>query len=413
MNKIYSAFFILICSFANSQCEDNRYKDQIFDDHSLISDIQYGTNFTHLGVAQDPFLDIYSPAGDTETSRPVIVIAHGGFFVAGSKDGTDVVPFCKDFAKMGYVVASIQYRLGMEADPIFPSEQTSTESVVRGFHDYKAAIRFLRKTVAEDGNPYGIDPEMVFSAGVSAGGFLSVHALYMSDLEEMPMVIDTTKLGLGGGIEGLTGNANYSSELLAGINIAGAIGDTAMIDADENPLISFHGDMDGTVPFNVGTIDLLGIPLAVAMGSNTIHTKLDEIGIANCLEIQEGEDHVPHTSNSLIYDTLVVKSRNFLAHFVCGIDLGCEYQDLTIGEEELSDLFVRVYPNPSEGELNIELPLSDWLIDLYAVNGQLIFSETSRGDQVFSLDKIRTGEGIFILKMRSQLGSISQKVVFY
>lgn len=413
MNRFYIFLFLIASVSSHSQCDDNRYIDQIFDDFELASDIHYGTNFTHQGIEQDLLLDIYTPSGDTETSRPLIIIAHGGFFVAGSKDGGDVVPFCQDFAKMGYVVASIQYRLGMAADPLFPSEQTATEAVVRGFHDYKAAIRFLRKTAAEDGNPYGIDSDIVFSAGVSAGGFLSVHSLYMSDLDEIPMVVDTNKLGLGGGIEGLTGNPTYSSEVMAGISIAGAIGDTTMIDADENPLISFHGDMDGTVPFNVGTISLLGIDLAVAMGSNTIHTKLNDVGIANCLEVQEGEDHVPHTTNSLIYDTLVVKSRNFLAHFVCGIDLTCEYFDITIGSEELNELFVRVYPNPSGGELNVELPLSDWSMDLYSMNGQLILSETALGNQVFTLDKVSTGAGIFILKMQSPLGSISQKVVFY
>lgn len=395
-----------------SQCENERYKTQIFDSFSLTSDIQYGSNYTQLGIEQDLFLDIYTPEDDTEMSRPLIVIAHGGFFVAGSKEGDDVVPFCQDFAKMGYVVASIQYRLGMEADPLFPSEQTATEAVVRGFHDFKAAIRFLKKTVAEDGNPYGIDPNMVFSAGVSAGGFLSVHSLYMNEIGEIPTVVDTNKLGLGGGLEGSTGNAGYSSELIAGINIAGAIGDTSMIDAGEKPLISFHGDLDSTVPFDVGTISLLGLDLAQAMGSNTIHTKLNEVGIANCLEVQEGEDHVPHVANSLVYDTLVVKSRNFLAHFVCGIEMSCEYEDLTVGIVSTKDLPIKVYPNPSADEMRIEVPEAEWSMDIFTIQGQLVYSKRSLQSQIFEIEKERIGSGIFVLKMRSQLGSVQRKLIF-
>ncbi|NND77146.1 MAG: carboxylesterase family protein [Flavobacteriales bacterium] len=412
MKKIFTLFFLVASISAFSQCEDDRYKAQIFDNVSVTSDVQYGSNYTMLGNLQDLYLDIYQPEGDTENSRPLIVMAHGGFFVAGSKEGDDVVPFCEDFAKMGYVVASIQYRLGMEADPLFPSEQTSTEAVVRGFHDYKAAIRFLRKTVEEDGNPYGIDPDMVFSAGVSAGGFLSVHSLYMNELDEIPAVVDTNKLGLGGGLEGLTGNSEYSSELVAGINIAGAIGDTSMIDAGEKPLISFHGDMDGTVPFNIGTISLLGIDLAVAMGSNTIHTKLNEVGIANCLEVQEDEDHVPHVGNPLIYDSLVVRSRNFLAHFVCGIDLSCEYEDIAVGFVSDIGIDAKIYPNPSSDEIRIEVPRSDWNIEIYSVSGQLVYSDNGLDNQIYMVKKERTGNGTFLLKMRSQLGVIHHKLIF-
>jgi carboxylesterase type B len=40
-------------------------------------------------------------------------MAHGGSFIGGSKTGTDVVPLCNDLQSLGYVVASIEYRVGM------------------------------------------------------------------------------------------------------------------------------------------------------------------------------------------------------------------------------------------------------------------------------------------------------------
>ena len=48
-------------------------------------------------------------------------------------------------------------------------------SVWRGYHDGKAAMRYFRKTAAEDGNPWGIDPDRIYFAGVSAGGFIGLH----------------------------------------------------------------------------------------------------------------------------------------------------------------------------------------------------------------------------------------------
>ena len=89
------------------------------------------------------------------TERPLIIWAHGGSFVAGSKTGTDVVPLAEDFAKMGYVTASISYRLGMENTPLpGPDSVDATETVIRAVHDGRAAVRFFRKDYVENGNTY-------------------------------------------------------------------------------------------------------------------------------------------------------------------------------------------------------------------------------------------------------------------
>ena len=156
----------------------------------------------------------------------------------------------------------------------------------------------------------------------------------------------------------------------------------------------------------------LGLDLAVAMGSNSIHTKLNEVGIANCLEVQEGEDHVPHVSSPLIYDTLLVKSRNFLAHFVCGIDMTCEYEEIAVGVFSETQIPISVYPNPSSDEMRIDVPEADWSMDIYSMTGQLVYTENILQGQVYSVNKDRMGSGIYILKMRSQLGSIHHKLIF-
>ena len=56
-------------------------------------------------------MDIYTPDGDTEINRPLILFIHGGSFYGGDKSSVDCQDFCKEFAKKGYVTASVNYRL--------------------------------------------------------------------------------------------------------------------------------------------------------------------------------------------------------------------------------------------------------------------------------------------------------------
>jgi acetyl esterase/lipase len=70
---------------------------------SVASNIQYGTNMKFNNASQNLLLDIYFPKGDSESDRPLILIAHGGNFLGGSKTGIDVKPLAQDWARMGYV----------------------------------------------------------------------------------------------------------------------------------------------------------------------------------------------------------------------------------------------------------------------------------------------------------------------
>jgi carboxylesterase type B len=111
-------------------------------------------------------MDVYTPTGDTETDRPLIVYLHTGSFLpryinqlpTGSKSDSATVEMCRRFAKKGYVVAAIGYRAGW--NPASPSEntrkQTIIQAVYRSMQDAKTAVRFFRKSIAEESNPYGI-----------------------------------------------------------------------------------------------------------------------------------------------------------------------------------------------------------------------------------------------------------------
>jgi len=296
-------------------CDGARYRYRIFDDISVDYDIIYGSNISATGTNISLVMDIYQPAGDFVTNRPVVVVAHGGFFLGGSNDGSDVVPLCQDLARMGYVAVSISYRLGISN--FFALESSLQEAVVRGVQDAKAAVRYLRKTHAEDGNTWGIDPERIVLGGSSAGAFIALHSAYVNDLSEVPSSVNFNANGLSGGIEGDSGSPGYSSALLSIFSISGAIGDDAWISSGDMPVVSTHGTSDGTVPFGTGYVQLSGINVTIVDGSEIIHNTTDLLGIDNCFHVFPGAGHTPHAASTQYYDTTRAVTVGFTSRQVC------------------------------------------------------------------------------------------------
>jgi para-nitrobenzyl esterase len=119
-------------------------------------------------------LNIWSGAQQGE-KRPVLVWIHGGGFGGGSGriDG-------EPLARLGIVVVSINYRLGMlgfMAHPDLTRESPNQASGNYGLMDQIAALRWVQKNIAT----FGGDPERVTIGGSSAGG-TSVGYLMASPL---------------------------------------------------------------------------------------------------------------------------------------------------------------------------------------------------------------------------------------
>lgn len=316
VSKLWMASLLwVLCLCAVAQCDGTRYRYRMFSEVEVTYGVIYGANVGSSGSNEELDMDVYLPAGDDVSDRPVVILAHGGFFLAGSNDGVDVVPLCEDLARMGYVAASISYRLGI--DNVFDLETSLQESVLRGVHDAKAAVRYFRKTHAEEGNPWGIDPNRIVLGGSSAGAFIALHAAYIDDLAEVPEIIDLTQPGLGGGLEGFSGNAGYPSDVLSIINISGAIGDADWIAEGDVPVVSTHGTADGTVPYGTGDISLLGINVTQVDGSWPVHIRAEEVGLDHRFITFEGAGHVPHMTSDTYYDLTRAAVMGFTSRQVC------------------------------------------------------------------------------------------------
>ena len=202
-----------------------RYRDQVFASVNVTRDLTYGNAPDLQGNNVELKLDLYQPAGDTVTRRPALVWVHGGGFTAGDKaSGANKATY---FARLGYVVVSINYRLlsptgcGGNPDPTPICEQAAEAAQ----HDAQAAVRFLRRHA----DTYDIDADRIAMGGGSAG---AVTSLLVNWRSEAP---------------GASGNPGFSSKIRAAVSQAGGAPTNEFIDSGDSPAIFFHGTEDQTV----------------------------------------------------------------------------------------------------------------------------------------------------------------------
>ena len=380
----------LLATLSQAQCDvSGRYYQRVFPQFTLTSNIAYGSNLDYTGAIDDLSLDIYQPQGDNMTDRPLVIMCHGGSFVSGSKVGPDVVPFCQDMAKMGYVVASIKYRLGFGFSNL---ESSATQAVMRATQDLKAAIRYFRKTIELDGNPYMISDNQFYAAGVSAGGFMALHHAYLDEVNEIPSFLDMSGVGLDGGLDGNSGNPGYSSSVNAIINICGALGDSAWIHPGDEPACHFHGPNDQTVPYGSTTLNLFGFPVTQVDGSSSLNERMNQVEVETCFEIYESQGHVPHLGSPAYYDTTLSIMTQFLAKQICQYNFNCEYNPIVTSLDEMNSEQLDLFPNPAHDAIQISNLGQPCFFKIYNAQGQWVetTSLVQNGD-VISIENLPPG----------------------
>jgi acetyl esterase/lipase len=220
-------------------------------------------------------LDIAHPK-ESGKPLPCIVVIHGGGWRGGNFKVH--VPQIFDFAKAGYVSATVQYRLVPAAR--WPAQ----------IEDVKCAVRYLRANA----DKYGIDKQRFSAIGFSAGAHLSMLLGTMDEKD---------------GLEGNGGNEGQSSKVQAVVSYFGptdlaakdfpvqvngmiydflggtpdeksgnfkAASPVTYIDKDDAPILMFMGTKDRLVPYNQAYV------LADAM---------TKAGLGGRVELILGADH--------------------------------------------------------------------------------------------------------------------------
>jgi hypothetical protein len=414
--------FFAASVFAQNDCNNGRYKDPIFPQVLVTPGIPFGAakpTFDTLGLpipdslqqAYPLFMDVYQPLLDTGANapaeRPVIVFAFGGSFVYGARVSPDIVQLCNKYAQLGYVAISIDYRLSDEI-LVNPTPENVTRAVLKGVHDMRAAVRFVRRQYVELNNIFRIDTNQIYVGGVSAGAFCAIHTAYLDKLSEVPPIL-MPAVEENGGLEGNSGNPGYSSAVKGVINLCGAIGDTAWIDPGDVPIVSMHGTADATVPYDYDTVRTLGINYPVH-GSASIHRHLDSLNnqvqdgkIKNAFYTWIGAGHVPFLTDTAYFDTTYRFTRDFMYELVCQNSTGI--QD---GEIQQNDLLV--FPNPARGMLKVATLQSSYSAELVNLTGQVVLSGQSTGIEL-SFDVSALPRGMYILRVKGRDHSQLRKVV--
>lgn len=116
------------------------------------ADVVYGT-----GGGRDLHLDIYTPA-TRDGLAPGVLLIHGGGWRIGAKNMPGIAAFGTLLSQMGYVCASMEYRLSGES--AWPAQ----------LDDAKAALRWFRANA----DRLGVDPARIVVLGKSAGAHIAL-----------------------------------------------------------------------------------------------------------------------------------------------------------------------------------------------------------------------------------------------
>ena len=200
-------------------------------------------------------MDIYKPAEHYSEKRPLLLMMHGGSFYVGHKEELGQAAWCRHFASLGYVAASINYRMGF-----LPFRNALKKAEARALEDADAAVGYLLSREDLD-----IDGGRVFAAGTSAGAMTALGMAFRPSAAGKPRI-----RAIGA--------------------FWGSVHDLKVLDYAQTPILSFQSVNDPIMPYGKGYPfgSKLG-PFQFVMalfsdkmyGMNAIHQKAKEKGIVS------------------------------------------------------------------------------------------------------------------------------------
>ena len=131
-----------------------------FANKTSVTELRYAV---HDGT--ELTLDLYRPEGATDAPRPCVLLIHGGAMRSGER--SDLAPWGRYLAGLGYAAASIDYRLARHVNAAYPAN----------ILDVAAAIQYLRLRARE----LGVDGSRIAVLGASSGAYLAAMVVLRRD----------------------------------------------------------------------------------------------------------------------------------------------------------------------------------------------------------------------------------------
>jgi hypothetical protein len=319
---LLTSFFIFLVGVM--QVSAQRFLTQTFSGVNVTSNVIYANNMSVLTGTPTPTdlkMDVYTPAGDNCTNRPLVIYLHAGTFLpiiynkacVGTKTDSSIVEECTQFAKKGYVAVAMDYRLGWNANAIGVDPDvtlgTLFQAVYRAIQDAKCCVRYFKANVQSGGNTYGVDTTRISLGGVGSGAIVALNYVALQDTLQlwMPKFLsgtDNATYGfqagypyvnwhLLGDFEGYGGipqlnnpnnNPGHTTNVQMLYSIYGEIGDSTWINTNYPPVVALHPMTPplGGGPYHWGTIYAgnTGIPvLPDVSGPHQYICKFDANGV--------------------------------------------------------------------------------------------------------------------------------------
>jgi predicted esterase len=207
------------------------------------------------------------------SKKPCLIFMFGGGFAAGTRDGKNYIPFFNKLANEGYVVVSIDYRLGLKKAKEEAKREDSGKkrpslkefgAFFQGVIDLAVEDLFdATKYILEQSGNWNIDEKMIISCGSSAGAISVLQGEYA-----------------------ICNNAEIAKRLPSGFRYAGIISFAGAVFSTDgklkwnrkpSPILLFHGDADMNVPYDNLRIKILGFKTRYGFfGSKFIAKQLNE-----------------------------------------------------------------------------------------------------------------------------------------
>jgi acetyl esterase/lipase len=306
MKKTILPLVVTLLTFTSAIAQNQRYVDEVFTNFTVQNNIVYSVNNSVIAASQGvPYVetgtipqapalvfDLYEPENDTETERPLIIMLHTGTFLpiiyngnpTGARQDFATTRICQSYAKRGYTVANLEYRLGWN-----PAAPTQAD---RAIQDTKSAVRFFRNDY-ENGNQWGIDTSRIILCGQGSGGWIALGYSTIDKLSEVQLpkfldanampLVDTTVIGDWDGIGGefnIETNLGYSNDIHMVCSMGGGMGDLSWLEAGDVPTIAVHCPTDPVATYTTGDVAIasIGVVTTDISGSYDVLKKANLLG---------------------------------------------------------------------------------------------------------------------------------------
>jgi len=285
---------VILAVFAGLQCGYAQLSPSAEWAAHAANQYQITPNVTYLTASNfEAKMDIYWRRG-AATPQPTVIYFHGGFWAAGTKEGSlmSLIPWME----MGWNVVNVEYRLARVA--VAPA----------AVEDCMCALRYI----TAQAKTYNVDTNRIVVTGESAGGHLALTTGMIPESEglarecagvPLPKVAAIVNwFGITDVADVIDGphKANPAVQWMGSLpnwqEVAKRVSPLNYVRTGLPPILTVHGDADTTVPYQHAV---------------RLHEALNKAGVTNQLVTVPGGRHGGFTpeERTKIYVTI----REFLA----------------------------------------------------------------------------------------------------